>query len=97
MYGFSLTIYLLSGWPVRKFPGVNPLGHDLGHLWYTLLGFKGDPHSNPIHIASNLLIIGGFFLLSAAWRCSTKRCVTVNLPRAGHALMHVTRNTLASS
>jgi protein-S-isoprenylcysteine O-methyltransferase Ste14 len=68
MYGFPLTIYLLSGWLVRKFPGVSPLGHDFGHLWYTLLGFKADPHSNPIHIASNLLIIGGFFLLSAAWR-----------------------------
>lgn len=68
MYGFPLTIYLLSGWLVRRFPGANPLGHDFGHLWYTLLGFKGDPHSNPIHIASNLLIIGGFFLLSAAWR-----------------------------
>jgi protein-S-isoprenylcysteine O-methyltransferase Ste14 len=68
MYGFPLTIYLLSGWLVKRFPGANPLGHDFGHLWYTLLGFKGDPHSNPIHIASNLLIIGGFFLLSAAWR-----------------------------
>jgi protein-S-isoprenylcysteine O-methyltransferase Ste14 len=67
MYGFPLTIYLLSGWLVRKFPGMNPLGHDFGHLWYTLLGFKGDPHSNPVHIASNLLIIGGFLLLSASW------------------------------
>ena len=67
MYGFPLTIYLLSGWLVRKFPGVNPLGHDFGHLWYTLLGLKGDPHSNPIHLASNLLILGGFLLLAAAW------------------------------
>jgi protein-S-isoprenylcysteine O-methyltransferase Ste14 len=67
MYGFPLTIYLMSGWLVQKFPGVNPLGHDFGHLWYTLLGFKGDPHLNPIHIASNLFIIGGFFLLSASW------------------------------
>jgi protein-S-isoprenylcysteine O-methyltransferase Ste14 len=67
MYGFPLTIYLLSGWLTRKFPGANPLGHDFGHLWYTLLGFKGDPHSNPIHLASNLFIIAGFFLLSASW------------------------------
>jgi protein-S-isoprenylcysteine O-methyltransferase Ste14 len=68
MYGFPLTIYLLSGWLARKFPGADPLGHDFGHLWYTLLGFKGNPHLNPIHIASNVLVIAGFFLLSAAWR-----------------------------
>ena len=68
MYGFPLTIYLLSGWIARRFPGIDPLGHDAGHLWYTLLGFKGDPHGNPIHIASNVLIVAGFFLLSAAWR-----------------------------
>jgi protein-S-isoprenylcysteine O-methyltransferase Ste14 len=68
MYGFPLTIYLLSGWLTRTFPGIDPLGHDFGHLWYTLLGFEGDPHWNPIHIASNLLVVAGFFLLSAAWR-----------------------------
>ena len=68
MYGFPLTIYLLSGWLARRFPGLDPLGHDFGHLWYTLLGFTGDPHLNPIHIASNLFIVGGFILLSASWR-----------------------------
>ena len=68
MYGFPLTVYFLSGWLTRKFPGVDPLGHDFGHLWYTLLGFKGDPHLNPIHIASNLIILGGFVVLASAWR-----------------------------
>ena len=68
MYGFPLTIYLLSGWLTRRFPGVDPLGHDFGHLWYTLLGFKGDPHLNPIHIASNIFILVGFIVLSSAWR-----------------------------
>jgi methanethiol S-methyltransferase len=62
MYGFPLTVYLLSGWLARKYPGVDLLGH------YTLLGFKGDPHSNPIHLASNLVILGGFILLASAWR-----------------------------
>jgi protein-S-isoprenylcysteine O-methyltransferase Ste14 len=68
MYGFPLTLYLLAGWLGRRFPGLDPLSHDAGHLWYSLLGFKGDPHSNPIHILSNLLILGGFVLLSSAWR-----------------------------
>jgi protein-S-isoprenylcysteine O-methyltransferase Ste14 len=68
MYGFPLTIYLLSGWITRRFPGIDPLGHDVGHLWYALLGFKGDPHLNPIHIASNVIIVAGFILLSRAWR-----------------------------
>lgn len=68
MYGFPLTIYFLSGWLTRSFPGVDPLSHDFGHLWYTLLGFKGDPHLDPIHIASNLIILGGFVVLASAWR-----------------------------
>lgn len=68
MYGFPLTLYLLAGWLGRRFLALDPLSHDAGHLWYSLLGFKGDPHSNPIHILSNLLILGGFILLSSAWR-----------------------------
>ena len=67
MYGFPLTIYLLLPWLTRRFPGVDPLGHDFGHLWYSLFGFQGNPHWNPIHIASNLVIFGGFLLLSSAW------------------------------
>ena len=67
MYGFPLTIYLLSGWLARKFPGVDPLSHDFGHLWYSLFGFRGDPHLNPIHILSNVAIFAGFILLSSAW------------------------------
>jgi protein-S-isoprenylcysteine O-methyltransferase Ste14 len=68
MYGFPLTIYLLSGWIARRFPGLDPLSHDAGHLWYTLLGFKGNPHTNPIHIASNVIIALGFWVLAASWR-----------------------------
>ncbi len=67
MYGFPLTVYLLSGWVLERFPGIDPLTHDFGHLWYTLLGFTGDPHWNPIHIASNLLVVAGFFVLATAW------------------------------
>ena len=68
MYGFPLTIYLLSGWLQRRYPGLDVLSHSSGHLWETLLGTPGDPHLNPLHILSSLLIGGGFVLLAAAWR-----------------------------
>lgn len=67
MYGFPLTIYLLSGWLSRRYPGINLYGHNTGHLWHTLLGLKGDAHTDPIHILSELVIFGGFILLASAW------------------------------
>ena len=67
MYGFPLTIYLLSGWLGSRYPGLNLLSHDSGHLWHTLLGWKGNPHLDPLHIASNVMILGGLVLLSSAW------------------------------
>jgi protein-S-isoprenylcysteine O-methyltransferase Ste14 len=68
MYGFPLTIYLFSGWLGRHSPGVDLFSHDAGHLWNTLLGWKGDPHLNPLHLLSNLLIGAGFLLLASAWK-----------------------------
>jgi protein-S-isoprenylcysteine O-methyltransferase Ste14 len=68
MYGFPLTIYLISGWLQNRYPGLDPFSHSSGHLWETLLGWKGDPHFNPIHILSNLFIFGGFILLSSSWK-----------------------------
>jgi protein-S-isoprenylcysteine O-methyltransferase Ste14 len=83
MYGFPLTIYLLSGWLQARFPGTDFLTHDAGHIWYTLLGFQGNPHLNPIHIASNLLIVAGFILLSASWRVLFKAQQTGSLATSG--------------
>ena len=67
MYGVPVTIYLLSGWLQRRYPGLDPLSHDAGHLWWTLTGRHGDPHFGALHVLANLLILGGFILLSAAW------------------------------
>lgn len=67
MYGFPLTIYLLSGWLGSKFPEVNLLGHEAGHLWWLLTGREGDPHFGVMHILSFLFIFAGFTLLSKAW------------------------------
>jgi len=68
MYGFPLTIYLLSGWLGSRYPGLDLLSHDAGHLWNTLLGWKGDPHFNPLHLLSDVFIFGGFILLYSAWK-----------------------------
>jgi protein-S-isoprenylcysteine O-methyltransferase Ste14 len=67
MYGFPLTIYFLSGWLGENYPGIDFLAHDNGHLLHTIFGLEGNAHFDPLHIASNVLIIAGFFLLSAAW------------------------------
>ena len=67
MYGFPLSIYLMSGWLQTKYPNLDLMSHNTGHLWSTLLGEKGDPHFGVLHIASYVLLAGGFFLLSSAW------------------------------
>lgn len=67
MYGFPLTIYLFSGWLATRYPGIDFLSHDNGHLIHTLLGLKGNPHFDVFHILSNVFIFGGFIVLSNAW------------------------------
>ena len=67
MYGFPLTLYIMSGWLQTKYPGLDLLSHNSGHLWSTLLGEKGDAHFGPLHIASYVFLGGGFLLLSSAW------------------------------
>lgn len=67
MYGFPLTIYLLSGWLQTRYPGLDILTHDAGHLWSTLLGEKVNPHFGALHIASYIFLGFGFYLLSNAW------------------------------
>jgi protein-S-isoprenylcysteine O-methyltransferase Ste14 len=66
MYGYPLTVYLLSGPLSGLVPGVN-LSHNAGHLWADLIGWSGDPHLSPFHLASYVLIAGGFWLIAAAW------------------------------
>jgi protein-S-isoprenylcysteine O-methyltransferase Ste14 len=68
MYGFPLTIFLLSGWLQRRYPGLDLMSHDAGHLWSTIFGLQGNPHLSVLHILSNVVIAGGFILLGASWR-----------------------------
>lgn len=68
MYGFPLTIYLLSGWLTSRFPGVDFASHDGGHLLEVAFGWRGNPHFGPFHVLSAIVIGGGFWLLADAWK-----------------------------
>ena len=67
MYGFPLTIYLLSGWLSSRFPGMDIYSHDMGHLLENFFGWGGNPHFGPFHILSFVFIFIGFTLLFNAW------------------------------
>ena len=71
MYGFPITIYLLYGWLGSRYPEVDFLSHDAGHLlevWLgELAGWNVNPHFGPFHVASYVLIFSGFILLAKSW------------------------------
>jgi protein-S-isoprenylcysteine O-methyltransferase Ste14 len=68
MYGFPLTLFFLSGWLQSRYPSVDWLSHDAGHLLEMLFGWEANPHFGPFHILSFVFIGGGFVLIGAAWR-----------------------------
>jgi hypothetical protein len=68
MYGFPLTIYFLSGWLQSRYPGIDWLAHDSGHLLEMLFGWQANPHFGPFHLLSMAFIAGGFILLADAWK-----------------------------
>ena len=68
MYGFPLTIYLLSGWLQSHYPGVDWFSHDAGHLLEMMFGWKTNPHFGLFHILSYIFIGGGFILISVGWK-----------------------------
>jgi protein-S-isoprenylcysteine O-methyltransferase Ste14 len=68
VYGFPLTTYLLSGWLGSRYPGLDVLSHNNGHLWLTLTGWNGAPHLSPLHMLSDATIVVGFIMLANAWK-----------------------------
>ncbi len=67
MYGFPLSLYFLSGWLSARFPGVDWLSHDAGHVLEMIFGWRVNPHFGPFHIASFVFIFLGFSVLANAW------------------------------
>lgn len=68
MYGFPLTIYLLSGLLQSRYLDVNWFSHDAGHLLEMMFGWRTNPHAGPFHFLSFVLIGGGFMTIAAGWR-----------------------------
>lgn len=67
MYGFPLTIYLLTGILGSKYPALNPFSHASGHLWLVLFG-GGPAMMAVIHLISNGLGIIGFAIMWKGWK-----------------------------
>jgi len=66
MYGFPLTIYLLTGWLGDAYPVLQPFGHKFGHLWVVVFG--GSTFAWVIVMGLSLiLMILGYNLLSKGW------------------------------
>jgi len=83
MYGFPLTIYLLSGWLTSRFPGINWFSHNSSHLLQTLLGWRGDPHFSPFHLISDAMVLGGLILLAASWKVLYRARRNFEIARTG--------------
>jgi len=68
MYGFPLTIYLLTTWLGKSYPVLDPFSHQSGHL---VLVFLGLSHSSVamiiLHLISNGIIFLGFYLMYKGW------------------------------
>jgi protein-S-isoprenylcysteine O-methyltransferase Ste14 len=67
MYGFPLTIYILTSILGSRYPALNPFSHASGHLWVTLLG-GGAAMMTVIHVVSNLLMFGALVIIARGWR-----------------------------
>lgn len=69
MYGFPLTIYLLSSWLGKSYPVLDPFSHPSGHL---VLVFLGLAHSGAaliiLHLISNAIIFLGVYIIYKGWR-----------------------------
>lgn len=83
MYGYPLTIYLISGWLQTKLPHIDLFSHDAGHLLEMLFGWRGNPHFGPFHMLSALFIGGGFWLLAASWNVLYRAQRTHSLASSG--------------
>ncbi|MGH8222138.1 MAG: methyltransferase family protein, partial [Woeseiaceae bacterium] len=65
MYGFPLTIYLLTAW-LGRYPVAEPFAHAAGNLWATLL--LGPWSAGLLMGLGGVLILAGVALVISGWR-----------------------------
>ena len=83
MFGFPLTIYLLSGWGGPKFLHIESVSHEVGHVLDMMFDWRANPPFGIFQIASTVLILGGFVLLASAWSALHKAHQRRELARTG--------------
>ena len=67
MFGYPLTIYILTSILGKRYPALDPFSHANGHLWVALAG--GSPVLfNILHPLSNVLIFSGLFIIAIGWK-----------------------------
>jgi protein-S-isoprenylcysteine O-methyltransferase Ste14 len=67
MFGFPLTIYILTSILGRNYPVLDPFTHANGHLWVAMAGGSQILY-NILHPLSNVLIFAGLIVISIGWR-----------------------------
>ena len=67
MYGFPLTIYLLTGWLGEAYPVLQPFSHKFGHLWVVVFG-GSDVAWVIVMGLSIVFLIVGYLLMLKGWR-----------------------------
>ena len=67
MYGFPLTIYILTSLLGSQYPVLNPFSHINGHLWVTLAGGSTTVWAI-VMLVSNVAMFGGLFIMGKAWK-----------------------------
>ncbi|MFZ5968462.1 MAG: methyltransferase family protein [Bacillota bacterium] len=67
MFGFPLTIYMLSSILGSKYPVLDPFTHINGHLWVALTGGSRTFFAI-LHPLSNILIFAGLMIIAVGWK-----------------------------
>jgi len=67
MYGFPLTIYLLTSLLGNSYPVVDPFTHINGHFWVALLGGSVFVWAL-VMLVSSTTIVGGLIIMSKGWK-----------------------------
>jgi len=67
MFGFPLTIYILTSILGNKYPVLDPFTHLNGHLWVAFAGGSEIVYSI-LHPLSNIFIFAGIAIIAIGWK-----------------------------